>query len=343
MFPPGNEQTMDRKECCMNILHITPHLGGGVGTVIMDWLQKVEGHQVRCLDVVNDKAWKSGLIFIHGNSDYVTQYAIMEADIVLVHYWDHSMLAELLSQPLPACRLAFWVHKHFPISEKEVAYPDRCIGTSLIQFLPDYIWSTGDIGRFLSIQPKPHVGFNVGYIGTVDYKKIHPHILDMCKEIKKVIKEAHFIFIGEDKISGLGSGVSVIDPDFTFTGKVDDVTPYLAEMDVFGYPLRPDHYGTCEQVLGEAMSAGIIPVVMNNPAEKLIVRDRWSGMIAKDEDDYVRGIASLYFILSRHKRYLSTNAKYEAKRLYSLDTMIQQWDEVFESMMQQPKKARGAL
>ena len=55
-------------------------------------------------------------------------------------------------------------------------------------------------------------------------------------------------------------------------GKIPDIKPYLSKFDVFAYPLNPNHYGTAEQVLQEAMAAGIVPVVMNNPAEKILVK-----------------------------------------------------------------------
>ena len=41
----------------MNILHLTPHLGGGVGTVVLNWLKQEHRrktgrtHVVLCLDV----------------------------------------------------------------------------------------------------------------------------------------------------------------------------------------------------------------------------------------------------------------------------------------------------
>ena len=48
-------------------------------------------------------------------------------------------------------------------------------------------------------------------------------------------------------------------------GKIDNIEPYLAVFDIFAYPLNPNHYGTAEQVLQEAMAAGVVPVVFNNP------------------------------------------------------------------------------
>ena len=122
--------------------------------------------------------------------------------------------------------------------------------------------------------------------------------------------------------------------------------PYLAEMDVFGYPLRSDHFGTSEQVLGEAMAAGVVPVVMDNPAEKLIVTPTPgpypTGIRCRYQDDYPKAVEWIYG-LPEMRRRISENSRSCAKELYSLDTMIRKWDEVFAEMMEKPKTVRHTL
>ena len=330
----------------MKILHITPHLGGGVGTVIIDWMVKIRGkdNAVLCLDTMNDKAKDAlgKLKMAHGwNQRYMYEAInrfITESDVVLVHYWDHPMLEKWLAGDLPECRLAFWCHKNFSIPDRDLMYPDRFIGTSWIQDVSEHIWSTGNMERFLKIKPKPHEGFNIGYAGTVDYKKLHPEFLDICKKIKRKIPEAHFAIVGEDKISGLGSGISAIDPDFTFTGKIDDVAPFLAEMDVFAYPLRPDHYGTCEIALGEAMAAGVVPIVMDNPAERVIC----GPVGAKSETEFIRMVEMLYQV-PEFRQCLSPMVRDNARRIYSIGHMIATWEQVFQEMMQKPKTKHGRI
>ncbi len=328
----------------MKILHITPHLGGGVGTVIMDWMGRIgghkSGHQIICLDFANEKAKKAAsdigfsLGYDAGKKEAreTLNDIIKKVDIVLIHYWDHPMLADLFSKPIPDCRLVFWCHKNILYTEKELAFPDLWIDTSPIQGHGRHIWSTGNMDRFLAIKPKPHWGFNIGYVGTVDYKKIHANFLPMCEQIAKDIPSSHFTIVGENKIGGMS------DSRFTFTGKVDDVAPYLAEMDIFGYPLRPDHYGTCEQALGEAMAAGVVPVTMRNPAERRITLEPpWpKGM------GYVDIVEGLYQ-LPEGRKVLSAFVRELARKCYSIDTMIQQWNEVFNEIIEQPKRSRGVL
>jgi glycosyltransferase involved in cell wall biosynthesis len=343
----------------MKILHITPHLGGGVGTVIMDWMEKINflNHRVICLDYANEKAKKAlplhtmidnlGLNTGHPAICYEIKHF---TDIVLVHYWDHPMLAELLSKPLPDCRMVFWCHKNFQVPIEMQMYPDRYIDTSPIQALLPYtgsrvvwkythrehIWSTGNMDRFLAIEPKKHKGFN---IGTILSKKTHLRFYEMCKEIKKTIPDVRFTLLGE-KGPGVSAGV-LLDRAFRFYDKVDDVAPYLAEMDVFAYPLRSDHYGTCEIALGEAMCAGVFPVVMENFAERYIVEDGINGYVEPTEADFIDAIKFLSgFPTSPYSR---RNIKQRGRALYSIDRMIASWNKVFDEMMQKPKTKRDPL
>lgn len=315
----------------MKVLHITPHLGGGVGTVIMDWIEKdkSQDHEVWCLDFINEKAIKRNLPIY----TYIDETPLRDADIVLVHYWDHPMLVELFSRTLPESRMAFWCHKNYPVSAQESMYPDKFIGTSPVQNHSEYIWSTGNMDRFLAIEPKPHEGFN---IGTVLSKKMDlENTMKLFLKIKKSIPDSRFTLLGEPP------QINPCYPEFTFHGKVDDVAPYLAEMDVFAYPLRPDHYGTCEIALGEAMCAGVVPVVMDNPAEKLIVENCKSGIIAWDERSFLLGMKCLHepgFL-----KGMPGECRARAKELYSINNMIESWNKVFDEMMQKPKTERSPI
>jgi glycosyltransferase involved in cell wall biosynthesis len=333
----------------MKVLHITPHFGGGVGTVITAWMEKLEAtemnmvknHSILCLDVMNDKAREAlehKVTFGVGIPLDIVNLYISKADIVLIHYWDHPMLQTLLSQPLPPCRLAFWCHKNFPVPNKILAFPDRYYNTSAVQGSHPAIWSTGNMDRFFKVQHIPQEKFHIGYVGWVDYRKLHDKFLYICDRILNEIPDATITVCGEVKIDLPDN----LNPRLKFVGQVDDVAPYLATFDVFGYPLRPDHFGTCEQSLGEAMAAGVPPLVMNNMAERWIVEDGWNGFRSTNPDQYI------YFmkLLHKHRRYIdyfSGNAKRKAKSLYNINRMVNLWDEVFESMMEKPKNERKPL
>jgi glycosyltransferase involved in cell wall biosynthesis len=325
----------------MNILSVTSHCGGGVGSVLLDWIAKdtQNSHSIACLDYANQKAKESGAFIVSclGSPEGHNQvrHMMREADIVVLHWWDHPLLYDLISQPLPDCRMVAWAHKNTAYPPAEIAYPDLWVDTSPVQGHGRYIWSCGDISRFLAIQPKEHSGFNIGTV--VSMKMDIKGTLNLFMKIGELIPEAYFTWIGDF------TPMNMFDyHNIQFLGKVPDIAPYLSEMDLFAYPLKPDHYGTCEQVLGEAMAAGVVPVVMDNPAERLIIQDSESGLLARDEANYIHCMKYLHNLPS--ERYLMADkARIHAKSVYNIDNMIQQWNDVFDEMMKQPKRPHGGL
>lgn len=324
----------------MKILHITPHLGGGVGTVIIDWMNKrdhCDPVHVLTLDYANEKAKAKMKAPLLEKATYEEVCDIAnDSDIVLVHYWDHPMLADLFSKPLPPCRLIFWCHKNTFYPLTHIMYPDRFIETAPVrEGAYSYIKSTGNMERFLEIRPKEHDGFN---IGTVISKKMDvSRTFDMFNQISGILPDAHFIWIGD------AIPVNYLDfPDFNFIGKVDDIAPWMALMDVFAYPLKNNHYGTSEIVLGEAMCAGVPPVTMENQAEKFIIDDGVNGYCEPSTEDFIDAIKFLHDTPD-HRMRMGRNARRRAKLLYSIDRMIDHWNQVFEELMKEPKKERKPI
>ena len=328
----------------MRILHVTQHLGGGLGTVILDWLAfRGDGHVIACLDYANEKAirlCKENRISLIANiSQSEKRYndlmlLIAQADIVLFHWYNHPYLQTFLCHELPPCRLIFWCHKKYGVTPEERRYPDLFINVSPIQESKSYILSTGNMRRFLNVKPKVHDGFNVGYVGTVDYKKMHSHFKQICEAVE--VKDIHFTIIGENKTKYKS------DNRFDFIGHVNDVTPYLSYMDIFGYLLSSDHYGTCEQVLGEAMCAGVVPVALNNEAERSIIKSGWNGVLAENTDEYIQYIEMLSQQPDIRKK-LSVNARSDARQRYSIERMTVQWEIIFRELIKQPKHADRLL
>ena len=77
-----------------------------------------------------------------------------------------------------------------------------------------------------------------------------------------------------------------ISKQFDFQFKVNEIAKFHRYSDIFGYPLKSDHYGTAEQALLEAMGAGIPPVVLDNHAEKYLIEDGRTGLVASSIDQY---------------------------------------------------------
>lgn len=345
------------------ILHITPHLGCGVGHVVLNYLSNAKKknhflHSVACLDYANQHAIevaKNLKVSLFDNMAWKKQELlemITDFDLILIHTWNHPLLYDfLVREKLPASRIIMWGHNngfHAPcvFTKKVLTYPDLFVFTTPASFkikdvqnLSDeekkslrVIISTGGVQHVISVKPKEHSGFNVGYIGTVDYTKMHPDFLKICDQVE--IPNVKFIVCGgpkekeiKEEAENLGIGAK-----FNFEGQIPNIKEYLALFDVFGYPLAPYHYGTGEQVLQESMAAGVVPVVLNNYIESYLVKDGLTGIVAENKDEYIKALENLYHDVEL-RNYLSQNAKEYALRTFSLDKLIDDWENIFNEVL----------
>lgn len=348
----------DRKE----ILHITPHLGGGVGRVLLGYLSYVKEdpnfvHKVTCLDYANESAIKCAkdinlpLIDNMSLEKHKLLNLIKKTDIVLIHIWNHPLLYDfLIREKLPENRLIMWCHNNgfyapFVFTEKVLKYPDIFVFTTPASFETKEVQnlnekekkslraiiSTGGV-EHINVEKKKHKGFNIGYIGTVDYAKMHPDFIKICDQI--AIPDVKFIICGGPKDKELKKEATLlgIDTKFDFKGPVSNIQEYLSIFDVFGYPLAKYHYGTGEQVLQESMVAGVVPVVLSNNIERFIVKDGITGIVAKDPEAYIKAIEELYRN-SELREKLSKNAKKYAKQEFSIKKMTEQWEKIFNELL----------
>lgn len=321
------------------ILHVAAHYGGGVGSIIKTWIKydQKNQHSLSYLNAIpeNDKS----------GQDYFNSLMVARADFVLCHVWNHPALFEfLVTEKLPPCRMIGWSHMsglHAPymLFNKLVNYFDEFVYTSpvsnLTGIIKEYIWSTCDIKDFLKLKKKNHDGFNIGYIGTLDYCKLHPDFLKICQKIN--IPDVKFIIVGsgcdaeEIKREVVKRGMN---NKFVFTGIVSDIRPILSTFDVFLYPLYEKHFGTCEQVLGEAMAAGITCVVLNNEAERFIISNGVNGFICRSVEDIPDIINGIY---RKEKSINPETAKRYAEKRYSVKNKINSWNDIFDRLILQKK------
>jgi len=345
-----------------NVLHITQHLGGGVGRVLLNYFTNAKKessfiHEVVCLDYANEDAIKivKDLNMPLFDKMYEKQSELLkmiaDADLVLIHWWNHPLLFDFLVRTeLPPCKLIMWSHTSgfsppYVFSNKILNYPDKFVFTTPISFETKevmdltetqknnlrVVWSTGGTEHVKSVKPKEHSGFNVGYIGTVDYAKIHPDFLKICDKIN--IPNIKFIVCGgsnEKEIKAEAEQLGISEK-FEFPGIVE-ITEYLPIFDVFGYPLAPYHYGTCDQVLAESMAAEIVPIVLDNKMERYMVKDGITGIVAKNENEYIKAIEMLYQDKELREK-LSKNAIIYAKEKFSIEKMVKDWDIIFNETL----------
>jgi glycosyltransferase involved in cell wall biosynthesis len=356
-----------------SILHITPHLGGGVGSVVLNWMMKDRSghkHTILSLDKNNNRDW----LEVNENYENVTIYddfyksnnfelvfpnLIRQNDIVLIHWWNHPLLYEVMVNcQWPESRIIVWNHVNslFPpysMPLKLFDFVDQLVFTSPVSYeCPEIeklmesqkekisvIWSTVGVEDFENLEPIPHEGFNVGYVGTVDFGKLNRDFIRLCSQVD--IPDVRFIVTsGDNQQHLIDEAIEAgIWEKFRFLGRVPRVPRVLSEIDVFGYPLQPQNFATCEQALGEAMMAGCVPVVLANPTEKYIIKHMETGIIANSPEEYPRAIEYLYHNPFERKR-LAQNAKLFAKKQYDIIQTIQQWNNLFDKIISIEKRPK---
>lgn len=282
----------------MRILHVAPHLGGGVGkahAAISAVLPKSIEQTFLLLEVPRDRSYadviaSTGARVLVGGLGQVAQLA-RDADVVQFEFWNHPRLFECLARcDFPAMRSVFWSHVSGLF--KPVVQPALMQAAGRFVFTtPASLQAPGVTASekfavinsgfgFANTPPRWRTGpRSIAYLGTVDFVKMHPGFFDAIDALQ-----------GEDsRVSVWGAAdAEVVDyaqrmrhPErIVWRGQTADPAAALAEADIFFYPLQPDHYGTAENALIEAMSLGLAPVVMNNPAELAIVRDGITGLVA---------------------------------------------------------------
>lgn len=335
----------------MNILHLTAHMGGGIGKAISDSLiaekkMVTDVHMVYCLEKpMNfqyiEKCLTNGIDVKYTLSDKEMYKEMARVDIIVIHWWNHPAMARLLLNfPSLKVRVVFWIHvsgctyPKLPFSL--VDYMDYTIFTTPYTYKNPY-WNKAEqeiarkkafviygLGKLNNIPLKKSYDlrddFVIGYVGTINISKLHPDIALYCKEVKIKIPNAKFIFVGENQLD-YDIMQQIIDvglfDSMEFTGYVDSVETQLQRFDVFGYPLNPYHYGSTENALLEPMSAGIPIVTLNHGAEGYIISDRINGFLANNPHQYADCMAELFESEELRSR-LGRSAAHFVKKEYNL-------------------------
>jgi glycosyltransferase involved in cell wall biosynthesis len=143
-------------------------------------------------------------------------------------------------------------------------------------------------------EPAPGRQLRMGYAGTLSFSKLHPMYADLVADT--VAPGTAVRLIGDDASrEALQARARARGrPDlFEFRGYREDIATELGALDVLLYLLNPRHYGTTENALLEAMALGVVPIVLDNPAERLIVRHGETGFVSRTGADVTACVARL--------------------------------------------------
>lgn len=349
----------------MNILHITAHLGGGVGNILTGVcnLDKLNTHKILCMEkTINthffDIAVKNATeIFFYDNKN-AKQY-LDWADIVQVEWWHNPLVAQFMVKELSKAetRLVVWSHisgcnyprtpiefikstdafaftSHFSYENPSFDQKEVSFVKANCSVIPSSANSFDEIGKRTE-----HHTFNVGYIGFLGYNKLSPKFIKYCEAIGKM-PNIRFIIVGDlnyaqELLGDIES--STIKEQFIVKGYSKDVASELACMDVFGYPLYFDHTGTTENTLLEAMAAGVVPIVLNQCSEKYVVENGKTGFCVDSIEQYAQVIAGLYNDKQQLEE-MSYNCSKYVKENYSVYNTVKKLQETYSRQMEKPKR-----
>jgi len=348
------------------ILHLLPHAGGGVGTVLRAFLKAESNnssslfqHEVLSLESLNIQTQKClnnlDILWWQSADQNRIEAQVKAADIVLVHWWNHPLLMHLLTQGLPESRLIFWSHVNgytcpqaffpalFDLADLFVFASYASLDAPVVKRLS----STRQqrlivIPSCAGIPPEgesycvKETDFQAGYIGTVEPAKMHPEFLDLCVHANLSLPlqvaggPAHELLQAQAKQKGW-------EQQFNILGPVTDPLPLFRRLHAFAYPLVPQHYGTGEQVLIEAMAYGAVPVVFANPPEKALIRHMETGILAETSAEFSKAIQFLEKHPEERERMALAGHKYVLEYCSIEKTQIA-FQAVFSEGLNIPKK-----
>lgn len=337
----------------MKILHITTHMGGGAGKAIAGLMlncaqQENIEQKLLVLEAPEKPKYiqelaEEKLEAITGGSFELERLAGW-ADIVVVSWWNHPLMSKLLVEISKLrCRLALWIHingcayPYLPFAFANL--PDLLFVTTRFT-LANPLWNEKErdkiaekaqlvsgMGDFRPAEliPKESYAiagkFVVGYVGTLSYAKLHKDYLVFCQAAIRKIPNIHFLIVGDqggelqDEVCRRG-----LSDYFSFTGYVDNVYEQYRRMDVMGYLLNADNYGTTENVILEAMAAGLPVITCKNAPESYILQDDFNGFLIGDPEEYAGCLSSLYGSEKLRQRLGKTARDFVIKNYSITDT-----------------------
>jgi glycosyltransferase involved in cell wall biosynthesis len=351
----------------IKVLHITPHLGGGVGKALSGLVLNTPSdsnicHSIVCLETPEkmqfiDKVIKNGCNVFLSPSNSQLSNLIENSDIVQLEWWNHpETISRLCRSPLPAMRLLIWCHVsglHNPIIPKHlIESAHKCIFTSPCSYsatevsslLPahknrmDVVHSAGGFEELVLPDRSTNDPLVMGYFGSLNFAKLHPHYVDYLAAVTlpnfkvRLIGDIHNKDILEKQCEQ-ADRLGMLD----FRGYSTRISSELQSINVLAYLLNPEHYGTTENALLEAMAMGIVPIVLDNPAERYLVEDRKTGLIVSNPGEFAAAVLWLAEN-PKERQKISRQAVEAVQARFNVDRMVTSLTEHYCALTSEQKR-----
>ncbi|MBF0233110.1 MAG: glycosyltransferase family 4 protein [Desulfamplus sp.] len=305
---------------------------------------------------------QSGITVHMAPEKNILRAIIENSDIVHVHYWNTPEMLDFLCSTLPPRRLLVEIHiggEHPPhvITRELINFADIVKTTGPFSYdLPIFsmlkpeerlskihmIYCAADFSRLKGFTPRKHDAFNVTYLGTVAFIKMHPDFIKLCHSIR--IPESNFIVCGfgqaYPELKQQAQKLGILHR-FEFRGEEKDIRHLLEITDVLGYPLCHDNFSSGELILQEAAYAGIPAVVFPyGGAGRMVIND-FTGYVVHSEAEYREAIEFLHKRPGERQR-LGQNAREYARQLFGQPLKAAgRVLHLYQKMMIRPKNNRN--
>ena len=250
---------------------------------------------------------------------------IKNSDIVILHWWHHPLMAKFLYNfPQTKTRLIIWVHISgctYPIVQQSFLEKAHHIlfatpysyenpfwnNKNTIMSKSDVVYGLGKI-ETPNIVHKENDNLTIGYLGTLNFSKLHPNYVKFCKNVIKDFPNVKFVMVGNANETLKKDIInSKLEKNFEFTGYVNDIYSQLKRFDIFAYFLNPYHFGATENALLEAMAYKIPVITLNQSVEKHIIKNMETGILIENENNFSDAV-KLLIKNKKLKEKLTTNA-----------------------------------
>lgn len=325
----------------MKVLQVTTHLGGGVGKAIAGLISMVDKnnieHEVLILEELINEKYKNKLLLngikVNNINNIVDLKKYMNTfDIIIINWWNNPVMSNFLMKfPEIKTRIVLWSHVngntypclpvpflqifHKVLFTSEFSYENSLWSKEekkQIREISNVIYGFGDFDPTKMLYKNKYSinkKINVGYIGTLNYSKMNKNFINISEKIINFNKNIEFNLYGEignDLLNDINKSKNK--DKFIINGYSNEVNNEMLKMDIFGYILDEDNYGTTENVLLEAMAVGLPIITLNQNSEKYIIKDKYSGILANDYFEYINKLV----LLSQNEKareYLGKNAR----------------------------------
>jgi glycosyltransferase involved in cell wall biosynthesis len=350
------------------ILHLTQWFSpGGAGRALLGVAKYSSSlgdyqHSIASLLPADSAAVKiaaeTGIFQVYSEDREAIKAAVDSHDIVHIHWWNSPQMNEFLHSDLPQCRILAWFHvgghiKPQVITPQLVDFVDYALACSpytyeckAIQSLsPDVkaaktgmAYGAADFERLKDVKPKAHDGFNIGYIGSVDFIKMHRDFVPIS--IAADIPDVRFLVCGGgESLEEIRRQIAhfEVEDRFALLGYIDDIPSVLSQLDLYGYPLCEDTYAASEINLQEVMFAGIVPVVFPYGGIKRLITHNETGYVVSTTGEYSEALEYLYHHPEERSR-LGQNAKKYAAEVFPAEKAAEIIHNVYQDLLKSPKR-----